>query len=356
MSLTPDIQQGNLARIPWVRAFLLTALAAATMLAGLPARADLPAPKPPLPTQSNPPQLAQPVDCAIGETCYIQNYFDADPGPAARDFRCNPHSYDGHKGTDFAVATLADMARGVTVMAAAPGRVRGTRDGMQDGAFLAKPDSVKDIECGNGLVIDHGQGWVTQYCHLRKGSLLVKPGQQVETGTPLGLVGQSGLAEFPHLHFSVRYLQKPVDPFNPDGLDACALPPPRTLWQDHPPTYTPGGVLLAGFAPRMPALEIIQSGGGTHATLPADSAQLLLWGYLFGARAGDEVRIEISGSNSLNYSRKHIVPRNMAILSRGAAWRRAGAAWPAGTYTGRVTLLRGGQSHSQKITTVEIAP
>ena len=75
-----------------------------------------------------------------------------------------------------------------------------------------------------------------------------------------------------------------------------------------------------------------------------------------GARAGDEVRIEISGSNSLNYSRKHIVPRNMAILSRGAAWRRAGAAWPAGTYTGRVTLLRGGQSHSQKITTVEIAP
>ena len=62
-----------------------------------------------------------PVDCTLGETCYIQQYVDHDPGPGARDFTCQGLSYDGHKGTDIALPTLAAMAQGVRVRAAAPG-------------------------------------------------------------------------------------------------------------------------------------------------------------------------------------------------------------------------------------------
>ena len=352
MDLPRGNQTNTSARIPWVRALLV----ATTLLAAATVRADLPPPKPPLPSQSNPPSLVQPADCIIGQTCYIQNYVDADPGPAARDFRCNPLSYDGHKGTDFAIPTLADMARGVAVLAAAPGRVRGVRDGMEDGAYLNDPNSVKEVECGNGLAIEHGHGWETQYCHLRKGSLLVKPGQEVTSGTPLGLIGQSGLAEFPHVHFALRFQGKPVDPYNPDRRDACAQPPEQTLWTGTPPAYIPGGVLLAGFAQRSPKLDVIGAGGGAAETLPPDSPQISLWGYLFGVRAGDEVVIEFAGPDNIYHKRTNKIDRNIAILSRFSAKRRAGPAWPTGAYTGRVTLMRNGQSLDYKTATTFISP
>ena len=78
------------------------------------------------------PRLALPIDCIPGRTCHIQNYTDADPGSGARDFTCGPLTYDSHKGTDFALPDLALMRAGVTVRAAAPGRVTGLRDGMAD--------------------------------------------------------------------------------------------------------------------------------------------------------------------------------------------------------------------------------
>ena len=59
-------------------------------------------------------ELNSPVDCALGETCFIQNYVDRDPGPGVRDARCGPRSYNGHKGTDFSVPDVATMKRGIT--------------------------------------------------------------------------------------------------------------------------------------------------------------------------------------------------------------------------------------------------
>ena len=62
----------------------------------------------------------------------------------------------------------------------------------------------RDRNCGNGVVIRHADGWETQYCHLRRGSVQVAEGDRVEAGEPLGLVGMSGEANFPHVHLSVR--------------------------------------------------------------------------------------------------------------------------------------------------------
>ena len=46
------------------------------------------------------PALLFPVDCTLGETCFLQQFVDRDPGPGARAFDCGPQSYDGHTGTE----------------------------------------------------------------------------------------------------------------------------------------------------------------------------------------------------------------------------------------------------------------
>jgi hypothetical protein len=49
--------------------------------------------------------------------------------------------------------------------------------------------AIAGKECGNGVLIEHEGGWRTQYCHMAKGSVRVKPGDQLTTGQPIGLVG-----------------------------------------------------------------------------------------------------------------------------------------------------------------------
>ena len=102
--------------------------------------------------------FAQPIACTLGETCHVQNYVDRDPGPGTADVGCGNLTYDGHDGTDFALPNLAAMQAGVQVLAAAPGRVRGIRDGMPDIAIsdpAAPPLNGRD--CGNGVAIDQVQ-------------------------------------------------------------------------------------------------------------------------------------------------------------------------------------------------------
>ncbi|NNC00901.1 M23 family metallopeptidase, partial [Corallococcus exiguus] len=146
--------------------------------------------------------LTLPIACEIGRTCLVQHYVDSDPSATAKDYRCGTLTYDGHDGTDIRVPTMAAQKAGVDVLAAAAGTVLRIRDTAPDVsvAVLGK-DKVKDSECGNGAVVDHGGGWQTQYCHLSQASIAVKPGDVVKAGDRIGRVGLSGLTEFPHVHF-----------------------------------------------------------------------------------------------------------------------------------------------------------
>ncbi len=63
---------------------------------------------------------------------------------------------------------------------------------------------------GNTVTIDHGYGVTTKFAHASK--LLVKTGQRVHRGQRIALVGSTGLATGPHLHYEVHVNGRPVDP------------------------------------------------------------------------------------------------------------------------------------------------
>lgn len=171
------------------------------------------------------PLFGLPLVCPKGSECPIQQFVDLDPGSGARDPWCGTKTYDGHKGTDFRVLSMQDVARGVDVVAMADGVVKAARDGMADRLVSTDEDrqAVSSRECGNGLILDHGGGFETQYCHMRRGSLRLAPGAKVRKGDMLGLVGASGMAQFPHIHVTLRRNGKVTDPYT--GLEpgqACA--------------------------------------------------------------------------------------------------------------------------------------
>ena len=94
-----------------------------------------------------------------------------------------------HNGLDFAAPT------GAPVVAPLAGEVAGV------GNYFFT---------GNTVFVDHGQGFVTMYCHLSR--VDVQPGAVLREGDAIGRVGATGRATGPHLHWAVYLGNVAVDP------------------------------------------------------------------------------------------------------------------------------------------------
>ena len=292
------------------------------------------------PAAADPLSLSLPIACTLGQTCYIEDYVDADPGPGQRDYTCGLKSRDGHRGTDIALLSFEAMQAGVDVLAAAPGTVAAIRDGMPDRAITpeTRPD-IEGRECGNAVRIDHGGGWQTLYCHMAQGSIAVQSGQRVKAGDVLGRVGLSGLTNMPHVHLGVLKDGAVVDPFNPTDRDTCGIIGGDRLW-DKAPGYDRAGLFTAGFSTAVPSFEDVKSGAARTATAGPDAA-LVLYGHAFYARPGDTLRFTAQGPEGEVFSHTVTLDDPQAQLFRAFGRHAPEAGWPEGDYRGYVRLMRG---------------
>ena len=69
------------------------------------------------------PELSLPIDCKLGEDCWLINYFDHAPEKAILDYTGGTNLYDEHKGIDIAIPDIKTMIQGVDVLAVADGVV-----------------------------------------------------------------------------------------------------------------------------------------------------------------------------------------------------------------------------------------
>jgi len=301
-------------------------------------------------------RLTLPLRCEIGRTCFIQHHVDLDPSPGTQDFNCGSATYNDHDGVDFRVLSAAAALAGIEVVAPADGRVLRMRDGIID-AFARSRDraAVGNQECGNGLVIDHGGGLETQYCHLLKGSLVVSPGQTVGRGASLGKVGYSGLADFAHLHFTVRKNGRIIDPFsglpggrNAEARNTCAPAPAAidSVWQTDTAgalAYRPAELIQVGFSSGIPDWQALEENHADYGTVHPISTGLVVFGRAINLNGGDRLRFSIEGPAGFRVDQTSApIDRHKAIYVAGAGKRLTGARWPSGTYRGTVQIVRDG--------------
>jgi hypothetical protein len=292
---------------------------------------------------ADPPSLRLPLDCEPGQTCFIQAHVDRDPGSGATDYMCGGLTRNGHTGTDIAVIDAAAMHRGTKVLAAAAGTVTGMRDGVPDRSVEEMgTKSVDAVECGNGVVINHGDGWETQYCHLRRGSVKVRSKDRVAAGDVIGLVGLSGLTGFPHVHLEVRRFGKPIDPFDGEINDRVCGGATTSLWQDAPP-YVPTGLIDAGFASRPPDQTAAESGALNESPIRRDAEALVFWVRLFGVEAQDRPHLRLlrPDGGTMVEVRADPINRHKERYFQFAGKKRVGPTWTPGVYRGEFRLLRG---------------
>jgi murein DD-endopeptidase MepM/ murein hydrolase activator NlpD len=92
-----------------------------------------------------------------------------------------------------------DIARPAGTVALAPA----------DGVVILAADHPFTLE-GNLLMIDHGMGLNSAFLHLSR--ITVHVGERVQRGEPVGLVGMTGRATGPHLHWSMKWRESRIDP------------------------------------------------------------------------------------------------------------------------------------------------
>ncbi len=303
--------------------------------------------------------LTLPVKCELGVTCFVQNYVDHDVSDKGRDYQCGSRTYDGHDGTDIRIPSLGAQHGGVDVLASAAGSVTGARDGVEDvSTRVAGKAAIAGKECGNGVVIEHGNGWRTQYCHMAKGSVRVKVADRIEAGQPIGKVGLSGDTEFPHVHFSVRYRGKAVDPFAYEALpNSCGGG--HSMWaasiQDQT-RYRAREILNFGFSDLTPTMNLIESGDVLKHPIRMESDAFTAYVRAIGLQEGDQQTLALQGPGGtvISENKAPVLDRDKAQYFISTGRKRKEVAWKPGTYQATYRVTKNGAEVLRKTFEIQL--
>jgi len=123
-------------------------------------------------------------------------------------------------GDDGLIARNGDLSQnanyytyGAEALAVADGVVADIKDGIPENVPQTKARAVPitlDTIAGNYVLLDIGNSRFALYAHLQPQSLKVKVGDKVKLGQTLGLVGNSGNSDLPHLHFHIANTASPL--------------------------------------------------------------------------------------------------------------------------------------------------
>jgi len=151
-------------------------------------------------TRTRAPELAR-ITAAkstdTGSEGWRQNFIWPSPGRISGHFGAQRVYRGGEAG---AYHSGLDIAGGAGTVYVAPA------DGV---VVLAAADTPFTLE-GHLLIVDHGQGLNSAFLHASE--LLVKEGDHVKQGQPLGRIGMTGRATGPHLHWSLTWRGRRLDP------------------------------------------------------------------------------------------------------------------------------------------------
>lgn len=288
--------------------------------------------------------FSKPLKCTLDRDCWIINLPDADSSAKVTDHRCGFRTYNGHKGTDFAIRDFRALDAGAEIIAAGPGIITAARDGA-DEYFKQTPATRKLIgrkACGNGVIIEHSGGWESQYCHMRKGSISVKLGDRVKRGQKLGLVGMSGRTEFPHVHIEFRVDGKTVDPFTGAAVGGGCNVPLRPLWSKGAGVrYPPFALYAAGFSDRSVSGNAVYSSARSPVSLPRHAPGLVLWAAMFGVQRGDVLKLRILDPAGSALSVREIrFDRSQARRIEYTGRKIPAPGWAVGGWKGEAILQR----------------
>lgn len=149
---------------------------------------------------------------------FSQYILPFEPGTARLVWRTTSHFNPGNRGVGL-YAIDFEMPIGTTLIAARAGKVVAVQDRFMDG-------NDRDLE-ENFVMIQHADGTVARYIHLKLGGALVAMGDDVKQGQRIALSGNTGQTGGPHLHFDVQMCGPNLPPkYN---LLPCGMTVPLTF-------------------------------------------------------------------------------------------------------------------------------
>jgi murein DD-endopeptidase MepM/ murein hydrolase activator NlpD len=163
------------------------------------------------------------IEVVLGEIICNQDFGDPAQSPYILPYRAGQtftmfqgycSTRGGHRNT---FAYDFDTMINDTIIASRAGTVIFANDQFPDGNRVSGEE--------NNVFVQHSDGTVIRYTHLTQGGALVRTGDQVDQGTPIGLSGDTGASAGPHLHLQAfadrtsfdRQNSIPVNFSNTDG-------------------------------------------------------------------------------------------------------------------------------------------